>query len=268
MRASRHCHGCVWLRTSQRDHLPDFPYQVTAVTADPDTFGNQGLTHFDHVIRTGGHCLFFWRQKQRKRKKVNDSEKNSTTLLKTFWITLYPSKRLFYDKTAIESRNCFFQNSLRPLKEIWLFLNKKAERAKQSVLTYPHLSWRQSSPVISSPSLFLQTKFFAFVLIAREYSFNHLACEQAHFCKFGENFGCRRGKVTKKESKIDPKLLQLFRKLQGLQHYSPENFRSNLFFTNVGTVLIPLSITFLNPKILGFLFLRKTALLGKWNVKN
>ena len=57
---------------------------------------------------------------------------------------------------------------------------------------------------------FLRTKFFAFVLIVHEYSFNHLACEQAHFCKFGENFGCRRGKVTKKESRIDPKLLQSF----------------------------------------------------------
>ena len=88
--------------------------------------------------------------------------------------------------------------------------NEKAERAKQSALTCPYPSWRQSSPVISSPSLFLQTKFFAFVLIVHEYSFNHLACEQAHFCKFGENFGCRRGKVTKKESRIDPKLSQSF----------------------------------------------------------
>ena len=88
--------------------------------------------------------------------------------------------------------------------------NEKAERAKGGALTCPYPSWRQSSPVISSPSLFLQTKFFAFVLIVHEYSFNHLACEQAHFCKFGENFGCMRGKVTKKESKIDPKLLQGF----------------------------------------------------------
>ena len=47
---------------------------------------------------------------------------------------------------------------------------------------------------------FLRTKFSAFVLIVHEYSFNHLACEQAHFCKFGENFGCRRGKVTKKKA--------------------------------------------------------------------
>ena len=88
--------------------------------------------------------------------------------------------------------------------------NEKAERAKEGALTCPYPSWRQSSSAISSPSLFLRTKFFAFVLIVHEYSFNHLACEQAHFCKFGENFGCRRGKVTKKESRIDPKLLQSF----------------------------------------------------------
>ena len=34
-------------------------------------------------------------------------------------------------------------------------------------------------------------------------------------------------------------------------------------FTNVRIFLIPFSITLLNPKILGFLFLRKTALLGE-----
>ena len=34
-------------------------------------------------------------------------------------------------------------------------------------------------------------------------------------------------------------------------------------FTNVTIFLIPLSITFLNPKVLGFHFLRKTALLGE-----
>ena len=34
-------------------------------------------------------------------------------------------------------------------------------------------------------------------------------------------------------------------------------------FTNVRIFLTPISITFLNPKILGFLFLRKTSLLGE-----
>ena len=34
-------------------------------------------------------------------------------------------------------------------------------------------------------------------------------------------------------------------------------------FTNLRIFLTPISITFLNPKILGFLFLRKTALLGE-----
>ena len=34
-------------------------------------------------------------------------------------------------------------------------------------------------------------------------------------------------------------------------------------FMNVRIFLIPISITFLNPKILGFFFLRKTALLGE-----
>ena len=35
-------------------------------------------------------------------------------------------------------------------------------------------------------------------------------------------------------------------------------------FTKVRIFVIPISITFLNPKILGFLFYEKT----KWNVKN
>ena len=34
-------------------------------------------------------------------------------------------------------------------------------------------------------------------------------------------------------------------------------------FTNLRIFLTPISITFLNPKILGFLFLRKTAFLGE-----
>ena len=119
----------------------------------------------------------------------------------------------------MESRNCFLKNSIKTIERNMptvktrvyrYFLNEKAERAKQSALTSPYPSRRQSSPAISSPSLFLQTKFFAFVLIVYEYSFNHLACERAHFSKFGENFGCRRGKVTKKESKIGRKFLQLF----------------------------------------------------------
>ena len=41
-----------------------------------------------------------------------------------------------------------------------------------------------------------------------------------------------------------------------------------LNFTKVRIFLIPLSIAFSNPKILGFLFLQKIALPGDWNAKN
>ena len=45
--------------------------------------------------------------------------------------------------------------------------------------------------------------------------------------------------------------------VQGLQYYFPEILDALLSFTNVRINLIPLSIPLLNPKILGFLFLRK-----------
>ena len=103
----------------------------------------------------------------------------------------------------MESRNCFFKYSIKTIKgNMPISLMKKAERAKQSALTCSYPSWRQSSPAISSPSLFLRTKFFAFVLIVHEYSFNHLACEQAHFCKFGENFGAGEEKWQKKKARL------------------------------------------------------------------
>ena len=54
-------------------------------------------------------------------------------------------------------------------------------------------------------------------------------------------------------------------KLQGLQYHFPENFRCNLAHYEKENFLIPLSITFLNPKILGFLFPTKNSL--TWGVK-
>ena len=68
-------------KTSQPDHPPDFPYKI-AVTADHQTFGKLGLTHFVLAIETDGHCFFFSRQKQRKRKKVKF--KNDQRLGKKF----------------------------------------------------------------------------------------------------------------------------------------------------------------------------------------
>ena len=52
-----------------------------------------------------------------------------------------------------------------------------------------------------------------------------------------------------------PRGLWVFSKLRALEYYFTKAF------TNVRIFLIPISITVLNPKILGFLFLRKTALL-------
>ena len=75
------CISGVWLQTSQPDHPPDFPSKI-AVTADHQTFGKLGLTHFVLAIETDGHCLFFSRQKQRKRKKVKF--KNDQRLGKKF----------------------------------------------------------------------------------------------------------------------------------------------------------------------------------------
>ena len=58
-----------------------------------------------------------------------------------------------------------------------------------------------------------------------------------------------------------------FSKLQGLrQFYFPENFRCDLAYYEGGIFfLIPLSITFFNPKIFGFLFCTKNSL--TWGVK-
>ena len=54
--------------------------------------------------------------------------------------------------------------------------------------------------------------------------------------------------------------LESFSKLHGLQYYFSENSSFNFWrITKVRIFLIPLSITFLNPKISGFLFLRKIA---------
>ena len=53
--------------------------------------------------------------------------------------------------------------------------------------------------------------------------------------------------------------------LQGLQYYFPENFRCNLTYFESEIILIPLSITFSNLKIFGFLFCKKNSL--TWAVK-
>ena len=52
---------------------------------------------------------------------------------------------------------------------------------------------------------------------------------------------------------------------KGFRIIFPKNFleRENENFSGTS-----ISITFLNPKILGFLLLRKTTFLGEWNVKN
>ena len=54
----------------------------------------------------------------------------------------------------------------------------------------------------------------------------------------------------------------MFSKLEGLQYYFPDAI---LRITKKKTFLIPLSITFLNPKILGFFFPAKNSL--TWEVK-
>ena len=59
--------------------------------------------------------------------------------------------------------------------------------------------------------------------------------------------------------------LESFRNYNGLQYYFPENFRCNLAHYEKEMFLIPLSITFLNQKILGFLFPMKNSL--TWSVK-
>ena len=61
-----------------------------------------------------------------------------------------------------------------------------------------------------------------------------------------------------------------FSKLQGIQYDFPENFRCNLSFNESENFSDSSfhDILFLNPKILGFFFLRKIALPGEWNMKN
>ena len=49
------------------------------------------------------------------------------------------------------------------------------------------------------------------------------------------------------------------RNYKGFRIIFPEILDAIYPFTNVKIFLIPLSITFLNPKVLGFVFLRKTA---------
>ena len=55
-----------------------------------------------------------------------------------------------------------------------------------------------------------------------------------------------------------PRRTWVFSKLQGLQYYFPDNFRSaTQRFTKVRIFLTPLTIKFSNSKILGFLFCKK-----------
>ena len=56
---------------------------------------------------------------------------------------------------------------------------------------------------------------------------------------------------------------QSFRNYKGFSIIFPKMLDAIYRFSNERIFLTPISITFLNPKILGFLFLRKTALLGK-----
>ena len=58
-----------------------------------------------------------------------------------------------------------------------------------------------------------------------------------------------------------------FRNFKGFSIIFPKTVDAIHRFTNVRIFLIPISITFLNPEILGFLFLRKRALLEEWIVK-
>ena len=62
--------------------------------------------------------------------------------------------------------------------------------------------------------------------------------------------------------------LESFRNHLGPQHILPKILDAILGFTKVRIFLIPLSISFSNPKILDFLFLRKIGYVGDWNVKN
>ena len=66
-----------------------------------------------------------------------------------------------------------------------------------------------------------------------------------------------------------PRRTWIFSKLQGLQHYYSENFRCNLTFYEREKFSVFLSpLHFLNPNILGFLFLRKIVQHGEWMWKN
>ena len=62
--------------------------------------------------------------------------------------------------------------------------------------------------------------------------------------------------------------LESFRNYKGLRIIFPKILDAILSFTKVRVFLIPPSIACLDPKILGFLFLRKTGKLGYWNAKN
>ena len=53
--------------------------------------------------------------------------------------------------------------------------------------------------------------------------------------------------------------LEAFRNYKGFSVIFPKILDAIERFTEVRIFLIPLSITFLNPKLLGFLFLRKLA---------
>ena len=59
--------------------------------------------------------------------------------------------------------------------------------------------------------------------------------------------------------------LEPFRNHKGLNIIFPKNFRCNLTYYDSETFLIPLSIAFLNPKMLGFLFSTKNSV--TWEVK-
>ena len=103
-------------------------------------------------------------------------EKAIISVFKSYLVHLGSFKRhiLYFCASIIEKIRSHWGESYDTCALSWHSpLNEKAERAKQSALTCPYPSWRQSFPVISSPSLFLQTKFFVFVLIAHEYVLSH-----------------------------------------------------------------------------------------------
>ena len=62
--------------------------------------------------------------------------------------------------------------------------------------------------------------------------------------------------------------LEPFRNNKGFSMISPKILDAIYLLTKVKIFLIPLSMTFLNQKILGFFFLRKMALPGELNIKN